>query len=349
MNKQKVYWICQISGWFVFVLLNSFFIQLEQELTSQVITGLIVSLFIGITTSHAYRNFIIWSGWLKYGFLKLIPRFIISSLILSILYYLLYFSITSLLIVGVLQVPQATTILGDILNIAFVYLVWSLIYFLFNFIENYKKEEIKNLKWEASIKEIELNRLKSQLNPHFMFNAMNSIKALVNEDPAKAKNAITQLSNILRNTLQMGKKKFISFDEELNLVKDYLDLEFTRYEERLSVEYKIDPLSSNFKVPPLMIQTLVENGIKHGIARLVKGGKIEIITEVLNDFLFIKIINDGSLADEITEEKGFGIKNTIERLNLLFGDKASFNIKNLNSNKVITEIKIPKYYESIDN
>ncbi|HET6243339.1 MAG: histidine kinase [Bacteroidetes bacterium] len=349
MNKQKIYWICQVSGWFLFVLLNSFFIQLEQELSSQIITGLVVSFFIGISTSHVYRNFIIRSGWLKYGFIKLIPRFIISSLILSLVYYLLYFSIISFLYEPTLSVPKLAGLFADILNIAFVYFVWSLIYFLFNFIENYKKEEIKNLKWEASTKEIELNRLKSQLNPHFMFNAMNSIRALVDENPQKAKNAITQLSNILRNTLQMGRKRLISFDEELSLVRDYLGLEFTRYEERLNVEYKLDPLSIQFKVPPLMIQTIVENAIKHGIAKLIKGGKIEIQTAVKGDFLFITVINDGKLKEEINQEKGFGIKNTIERLSLLYGNNATFNIRGLNENKVITEIKIPKYYESTDN
>ena len=342
MNKQKIYWICQVSGWLMFVLLNSLFIQLEQSLTSEVITGLIVSFFAGIVTSHLYRNFIIKFGWLGYSFIKLIPRFIVSSLVLSIIYYLFYFSVTSSLIGGRLEIPEINTLLAEILNIAFVYLVWSLIYFLFNFIENYKKEEIKNLRWEASIKEVELNRLKSQLNPHFMFNAMNSIKALVNENPVKAKNAIAQLSNILRNTLQMGKLKLIAFDDELNLVKDYLDLEFIRYEERLNLIYRIDPLSSAFKVPPLMLQTIVENGIKHGISKLVRGGTIQIETKVQDNFLFINIINDGQLSDGIDQEKGFGIKNTVDRLNLLYGNKATFSISNLNSKEVITEIKIPK-------
>ncbi|HRD40120.1 MAG TPA: histidine kinase, partial [Bacteroidia bacterium] len=90
-----------------------------------------------------------------------------------------------------------------------------------HYLENYKKTEIQNLRWEAASKDIELNKLKSQLNPHFMFNSMNSIRALIDENPAKAKEAVTQLSNILRNTLLMNKNKEIVLEEELRIVKDY--------------------------------------------------------------------------------------------------------------------------------
>ena len=95
---------------------------------------------------------------------------------------------------------------------------------MFHFVNNYKKEEIKNLKWQAAKNEIELNKLKSQLNPHFIFNSMNSIRALVSEDPKLAKEAITQLSNVLRNSLLMGKQKLIPLGDEMKLVNDYLGL-----------------------------------------------------------------------------------------------------------------------------
>src|SRR5690606_34796559 len=127
-----------------------------------------------------------------------------------------------------------------IINLSGVFIIWSLLYFLFHFINNYKKEEIKNLKWEAARNEIELNKIKSQLNPHFIFNSMNSIRALVDENPDLAKNAITQLSNVLRNSLLMGKKKLIPLGDELKIVDDYLSLEKTRFEERLTIIKKID-------------------------------------------------------------------------------------------------------------
>ena len=260
---------------------------------------------------------------------------------LSAVYFFLQRAIAFILFNDSGEWSNPVAAVADVLNIAFVYVVWSLIYFLVHFIENYKKEEIKNLTWEAAINEIELNKLKSQLNPHFMFNSMNSIRALVDEDPVKAKNAITQLSNILRNTLQMGKKKLISFEEELNLIKDYLDLEVTRYEERLKVEYDIHPRSAQFSVPPMMIQTLAENGIKHGISKLTKGGILKIGTEIKDDCLHIKIINSGQMNIVESTDTGFGIKNTIQRLHLLYGDKALFKIENLDDNHVIAKLLIP--------
>jgi LytS/YehU family sensor histidine kinase len=233
-------------------------------------------------------------------------------------------------------------IASGVLNLAFIYFLWSLIYFLFHFIQNYKKAEIENFKWQASINEIELNKLKSQLNPHFMFNAMNSIRALVDENPLKSKEAITQLSNLLRNTLQMGKNKVIPFNEEMKIVNDYLALESVRYEERLKVKMQIQKESSEFDVPPLMIQTLVENGIKHGISKLTEGGTIELLAKIDNGKLIITICNSGQLKEKMESDSGFGIKNTRQRLQLLYGNDASLKIENLENNKVLTELIIPK-------
>jgi two-component system, LytTR family, sensor kinase len=174
-----------------------------------------------------------------------------------------------------------------------------------------------------------------------MFNAMNSIRALVDEDPAKSKEAITQLSNILRNTLQMGKNKVIPFEEEMNIVNDYLALESIRYEERLKASVSIDPESRSYNIPPLMLQTLVENGIKHGVSKLTNGGILEIKT-VVKDKLHLYIRNSGKINGSLENDHGFGIKNTRQRLQLLYGKEASLKIENEYENMVLTELIIPK-------
>lgn len=342
MNRKKIYWACQISGWLLFVLLNSLFIQLNDALDVPVVINLTFTFVVVLVSSHLYRNFIVRYDWLRVNILKLIPRFVAASVSLSIIYFILQGAFISVVFNDNTGWLGSVESIAGILNIAVVYIVWSLVYFLVYFIENYKKEEIKNLKWEAAINEIELNKLKSQLNPHFMFNSMNSIRALVDEDPFKAKDAITQLSNILRNTLQMGRKKLISFGEELDLVKDYLALEITRYEERLSVKLDIAPGSEKFSVPPMMIQTLVENGIKHGISKLPAGGILKIETKIEEGKLFVIITNSGQLKQGSEAESGFGIKNTIERLHLLYGQLAAFKIINSGENYVVTEIIIPE-------
>jgi LytS/YehU family sensor histidine kinase len=217
---------------------------------------------------------------------------------------------------------------------------WSLIYFGFHYLENYKKTEIQNLRWEATSKDIELNKLKSQLNPHFMFNSMNSIRALIDEDPAKAKEAVTQLSNILRNTLLMNKSREIELEEELRIVKDYLALEKIRYEERLSYEFNIDESALRKLVPPLILQAQVENAIKHGLSKLPKGGVIKINVRLQSNELIMEVINTGQL-NEAASETGFGFMNSQQRLELLYGKDAAIHIGANNENEVIVKINIP--------
>lgn len=220
-----------------------------------------------------------------------------------------------------------------------IYLIWTLIYFIYHYLERYNTA----LKYEALKHEIELNNLKSQLNPHFIFNALNSIRALVDEDPAKSKNAITHLSHILRSSLDINKEKLTKFEDEYHTVKDYLALEKIRYEERLQASYRIDPASLGYYVPPLMIQTLVENGIKHGIAKLKEGGIISLETKVENDYLNIKICSSGQIDSKLMSgSTGLGLKNTRQRLILLYGNNATFNIQNRKNDLVQVEIKLPK-------
>jgi len=139
----------------------------------------------------------------------------------------------------------------------------------------------------------------------------------------------------------MGKNKVISFEEEFKIVEDYLELEQVRYEERLKVEKNIDPASKSYQVPPLMIQTLVENGIKHGISKLTLGGLLKIETRIENNNLVIIILNSGQIIDGSESESGFGIKNTEERLRLLYGNSASLKIENRTDEFVKAELIIP--------
>ncbi|MCH9028891.1 MAG: histidine kinase, partial [Bacteroidetes bacterium] len=220
--------------------------------------------------------------------------------------------------------------------------LWALIYFSIHYLESYKKTEIESLIWEAAVKDYELKTLKTQLNPHFMFNAMNGIRALIEEDPDRAKIALTKLSNILRYSLKMERSERVPLSDELETVKDYLDLEKMRFEERLKYNLNIESSAARVEIPPMMIQTLVENGIKHGISKMTHGGEISIDSKIENSELLVEIRNDGHLEDDaLKNSKGFGIANTKHRLNLLFGEKASFSILNENNNKVLARLKIP--------
>lgn len=343
MNKKKLYWILQIVGWSLYGLLNIYIAYLSNTLSKSQALGQILFIPVFITLTHLYRNFIITRGWLQLLIQQLIPRVIIACLLLSIIDHFCLLILSTLL--GNIKPSydlNTVVIFISILANLILYFLWTLGYFMFHYVENYNR----SLKFNAVMNNIELNNLKSQLNPHFIFNALNSVRALVDEDPAKSKIAITQLSNILRNSLIVDRKRLISFSDELKTVVDFLALEKIRYEERLETDFTIHPDSNNFQVPPLMIQTLVENGIKHGIGKLTKGGLISIETVVEDDCLVINIRNSGRYIPSKRKSKlGFGIENTKQRLKLIFDNRASFSIKNEIDGQVLTSILIPNEYQ----
>jgi sensor histidine kinase YesM len=346
LSRKKIYWISQISGWSSFILINLLVIASFEELPWQ---RILVWIFLGITGiffTHLLRKLIRRKKWLELPLKKIIPRVIFASFITGIIIYALVFAASYLS--GTMNRDELTVgmpIAGAI-NTSGVIFLWSLIYFAVHYLENYKKKEIESLIWEAAVKDYELKTLKSQLNPHFMFNAMNSIRALIEEDREAAKAALTKLSNILRYSLQMEKMESVSLEEEMETVRNYLDLERIRFEERLKYNLHVDPQSENIEIPPMMIQTLVENGIKHGISKRTTGGEIDVKTslQIANgkSQLKIEIENSGHLSpSELKNSDGFGINNTKHRLNLLYGEEAKFSLKNIKGDKVLAEVEIP--------
>jgi len=340
IEKKTLYWICQFGGWILYGVYHLLLLYGERTLTIQSITDLLFTIGFLIILCHLYRNFIVKKGWLKILFGKLLFRIIIASFVLSLIF--LPLGMISSLIFNTSQLLRQLSlesIISSIIGGAFLFFCWSVCYFLYHYVHNYNR----SLKWEALINEFELNKLRSQLNPHFIFNALNSVRVLVDENPDKAKESIDQLSNILRNSLLMDKKKVITLREEIDIVKDYLALESTRFEERLQVHFNIDENSLNHKVPPLMLQTIVENGIKHGIAKLKNGGKIEISTAVQDETLNFQIRNSGRYEPKNQQKTGYGIKSTLQRLELLYHKKAKFRILNETDKNVLTEITIPRW------
>ncbi|HTB52859.1 MAG TPA: histidine kinase [Ferruginibacter sp.] len=218
--------------------------------------------------------------------------------------------------------------------------IWLLIYIVYHYVEKNTNDELDKLRLESTVKELELKTIKSHINPHFIFNSLNSIRALVDENPARARTAITELSNILRSSMHAGKSETVPFEKELNIVKDYLALEHMRFEERLKIEFNIDKQTLVQQVPPMMLQTLVENGIKHGISKSIHGGLVKITSQFREDNLELIVQNSGQLNGGINKE-GFGIQSTEDRLNLLYHGKASFEIKNLNNETVQSKVSIP--------
>ncbi len=343
-NKQRLYWTLQTGGWTFYGVVQiaaSVLASASGSISKQRIIFLGLEALICLVISHGFRHFINRWGWLHLGMPRLIPRVLLSAMVLGLFMY--FVRIPASIPLGLFNedvVMEPINIAGQSFYYAIIFFLWVVFYFIYNYFQRYNT----SLKLQASVKEIELNNLKSQLNPHFIFNALNSIRALVDENPEKSKLAINQLSNILRNSLVADKRGLVKFGDEMKIVRDYLGLETIRFEERLHTEFDIDPVSKSFLVPPLMVQTLVENGVKHGISKLTQGGSIVVKASVVGDTLVISIRNSGHYQLNGHGHKkrgGLGLNNTTQRLKLLYGNDAHFTISNESDNIVLTELTIP--------
>ena len=224
---------------------------------------------------------------------------------------------------------------------SFIFLfIWNCIYFIHHYVQKTRKQQLDTLKLESLVKELELKTIKAHINPHFIFNSLNGIRALVVENPERARRAITELSNILRSSMQTEKSESVTLERELNIVKDYLALENMRFEDRLKIVYNVDEDTLDRPVPPMMLQTLVENAIKHGISKQVSGGVVKIISDFKNGYHELAVQNTGKL-NGMTSNEGFGLSSTLNRLNILFGDKAKFEIKQLDNHLVEAKVQFP--------
>jgi len=218
--------------------------------------------------------------------------------------------------------------------------LWLLLYMVWHYVEKNRKGELDRLKLEKTVKELEVKTIKSHINPHFIFNSLNSIRALVDENPERARRAITELSNILRSSMQVEKMETVPLEKELDIVKDYLALEQMRFEERLKIDMEIDENTLSLPVPPMMLQTLVENAIKHGISKQIKGGHVKLISRIRNNDHELIVQNSGQIEGEINGD-GFGIKSTLDRLQFLYQGRASFEIKNMEGDTVQSMVTMP--------
>jgi two-component system, LytTR family, sensor kinase len=220
----------------------------------------------------------------------------------------------------------------------FYVLPWVLVYHLAMANRQLNKKKIEVLDTQNLMRIAELENLKNQLNPHFLFNSLNGIRSLIYENQQKADEMLTNLSELLRASFTLGKKDLISLSEELELVNDYVALEKMRYEERLRFNSQVEEQLANTQIPPFIIQQLVENAIKHGAAKLEDGGKIDLFCSQKNDFLEIKVVN---CALKLDFNEGTGLVNIKKRLALYFGEKASMNIAYSSNSQVTALINIP--------
>jgi len=343
-NKVSAYWWCQAVGWSAYVLVYIFFyMTISSRRYDFFYNVLLLDAVLGFAVTHLMRYLYKQTNLLSLQIKFQILYVVAATIFFAFIWAFLTVWVESSVGWELEQMSQLTILNKTIrtsLGFFLILAIWNLIYFAYQFVLKSRREQLDRMRLQGLVKELELKTIKAHINPHFIFNALNSIRALVDENPERARTAITELSNILRSSMQAEKAETTPLEKELNIVKDYLALEHIRFEDRLQVEYEIDEDTLDQPVPPMMLQTLVENAIKHGISKQKDGGAIKIISDFRDDVHELIVQNTGKLNGTGYSD-GFGLASTRNRLKLLFGAKASFQIADKNGNIVEAKVLMP--------
>lgn len=344
MNSKK-YWLFQSGFWGGYWLLNMVFVAAWGYKSSiMAIIFSILSLLM-FTFSHGlhfvYKQYFHQKPILHISLqlLWLLPG--ASVLIQFLLFGIIYLIITSNPETAQGIQPASTgSFIGYSMNTCIMLVLWCLAYLLRA--EWVKRRNTERHYWQNQIqlREMELHFLRSQINSHFLFNALNNIRSLILEDTQAARQGLSDLATLLRGLMQIESKPKVSLRDELEWVKGYLALETLQFEQRLQYEFTIAPELLDAELPPLLLQTLVENAIKHGVARRKSGGTIYIraITQTNNRWQ-LQVENPVAELPADHQGNGIGLKNTRDRLSAAFGDNAQLNLHIANT--VIVTVEMP--------
>jgi len=322
------FWKLQIIGWLIYFVLmfltylsvettetimEIFFIKLQRSLTGFLITCLLWFFYKQIVN--------------RYSIGKTVGVIFISSIVFGILWTAsetLYFWLTLPEYNWAKALPRKPRVA---LIYAVTIMAWSAIYFGFEYWKQLQEERENTLHAKVLAETAQLEMLRYQVNPHFLFNALNSIRASVNPDNQPAKQMITQLSEFLRHSLLSNQTDEIPLREELEAVENYLAIEKIRFEETLEIEFDVHEKAKDFKVPCFLLNPLVENAIKHGFQTSQEILKVKISARLENQTLLLEVANTGKLAKKPNSNgTKIGLNNVRERLEKLFGGKASFEL-----------------------
>ncbi len=358
-NEHKLFWVLHLGGWFLWGLVAKYAytaVTLE-ELPPRYFAYAMVIAFIGMLLTLALRYLFRWlwgrSVWLQIaGFLAGTVAAGYAWLHARSYLYMNFIETKEDMAEWLEKMGPAAEIYESVsyystFTVAwFVVLAWASLYFGIKYYRLFVQVQNSALKSAAMAHEAQLKMLRYQLNPHFLFNTLNAISTLILEQATEdANRMVTRLSSFLRHSLDNDPMKMVTLEQELAALRLYLDIEKVRFEERLVLELDIEDEAYKALIPSLLLQPLIENAIKYGIARSEDGGCLKIGARVFAGDLLLELSDDGpgvELVDgQIPGANGVGLRNTRERLEELYGGQHSFRLSKTDPHGLTIRIRIP--------
>ena len=354
MKKKKsglkwslAFWTVQLIGWGGITYLGYLFTPTDSgwKDSSYFLFALWIGLAIGLFVTGLLRAYlkrkVLLDNFNSEVLLKVVSAVIVAAILYAGLGYSVQF-LSGFFDLEKAEVPEMYKNLGSglvIFNSFMTILVWTIFYMSVKISFKLNANRLERSELNATIRQAQLNTLKGQINPHFMFNSLNNIRGLMLEDVEKSREMLTKLSEMLRYSLTKNDVNAINLEEELEMVENYIALSKIQFEDRLEFIEEVAPETLKIPIPPMIIQLLVENAAKHGISNLKDGGTIKLVAKSDDENLEICVRNSGKLQID-SKSTQLGLKNIKQRLRLLYGNQASFSLDEIDG-EVMAKIKIP--------
>jgi two-component system LytT family sensor kinase len=315
-----------------------------RELLGQASAGYLWALFTPLVLWLAHRYCIQRQNWLRRAGLHFVISIILSSVLLAIHYVALMFIFerTSFL------TPFAIFRFAYINLEKFLLVYWTILLMshAFRYYNSYRKGELKASELRTQLVQSQLEALKMQVQPHFLFNTLHSISALLSKDTEGARRMITRLGDFLRLTLENSGSMEVTLQQEIEFLNGYLEIERIRFQDRLTTDIRVDPDVLDVRVPNLILQPIVENAMRHAIGNSTSG-RVEVTAAPRNGVVRIEIKDNGPGIDaerilESRRGKGLGLANTQARLAGLYGTAARFEMLNNPTGGLVVALEIPR-------
>lgn len=329
MTTRAIFWLCQIIGWSL-LLAFDFSLKSAANLLNQEQATAVGFLY---STAFAFSFVLRWlykkklelGSWMAIVFWGAACSLTAAAATVILLFLEIALAKNFILYVNI---PLSFGLfLSNWIWLSFVFISWSTLYLLITRqrenVNLSRKQEL--LKYD--LKEVQLLSLQQQLNPHFIFNCINNIRALILEEPQKARDMLSHMADMLRYNLVGNNKTFESIENELRSVRDFVALSSIQFEGRLRFDESIDENCLAINIPKMTLQMLLENAIKHGISNSLEGGEVRLAVKMRDSMAIISVLNDGVLdfANK-TKGLGIGIKNVEKQLLMSYGDAASITL-----------------------